>query len=81
MLASNTGTPVIPVAHNAGDYWPRNGFIKYPGTIELVIGPPIDSAGRSATEINALAEQWIESTVASIRARGADGAEPLDARS
>ena len=55
------------MAHNAGDYWPRNGFIKRPGTIELAIGPPIDSTGRSAAEINALAEQWIESTVHDIR--------------
>ena len=69
MLAAKTGTPVVPVAHNAGDYWPRNGFIKRPGTIELAIGPPIDSTGRSASEINALAEQWIESTVQAIRAR------------
>ena len=76
MLAARTGTPVVPVAHNAGDYWPRNGFIKRPGTIELAIGPPIDSTGRSAAEINALAEQWIESTVHAMRAPGGAPAEP-----
>lgn len=60
MLAARTGRPVVPVAHDAGEYWPRRGFIKRPGTIRIVIGPVIDSRGRSAQEINALAEEWIE---------------------
>lgn len=67
MLAKETGYPVLPVAHNAGDFWPRNSLIKRPGTIELVIGPVIESAGRSANDINRLAEEWIESTVEEIR--------------
>ena len=65
-LASETGAQVVPVAHNAGLYWPRNSFIKYPGTITLAIGPPIDSRGKSAAEINQLAEIWIETTAARL---------------
>ncbi len=60
MLASATGYPVVPVAHNAGTYWRRRGFLKYPGEIRVVIGPAIESKGRSAEEINRLAEEWIE---------------------
>ncbi|RJQ46273.1 MAG: 1-acyl-sn-glycerol-3-phosphate acyltransferase [Gammaproteobacteria bacterium] len=60
MLAEKSGYPVLPVAHNAGLLWPRNSFIKYPGTIRVVIGPVIESKGRSAAEINTLAEAWIE---------------------
>jgi len=67
LLAEKTGCPVLPVAHNAGDYWPRHGFIKRPGTIQLAIGPTIDSAGRSAADINRLAETWIEAAVDEIR--------------
>jgi 1-acyl-sn-glycerol-3-phosphate acyltransferase len=67
LLAETTGVPVLPVAHNAGDFWPRNSFIKYPGTIELRIGPVIETTGRSANEINRLAEDWIESAVNDIR--------------
>jgi 1-acyl-sn-glycerol-3-phosphate acyltransferase len=66
MLAAETGRPVIPVAHNAGWFWPRRSFTKRPGLIRMVIGPPISSAGRSAKEITALAELWIESTVAAL---------------
>lgn len=60
ILASRSSFPVVPVAHNAGEYWPRRGFVKRPGIIRLAIGPTIDSHGKSAAEINALAEKWIE---------------------
>ena len=68
LLAVHTGRPVIPVAHNAGDCWPRNSFLKYPGTIRVVIGEPIETAGRTAVEVNRAAEQWIGDTVERIRA-------------
>jgi 1-acyl-sn-glycerol-3-phosphate acyltransferase len=67
LLAEKTGFPVLPVAHNAGDFWPRNSFIKHPGTIQLSFGPAIETTGRSANEINRLAEDWIESAVDDIR--------------
>ena len=59
-LAAASGAPVVPVAHNAGLLWPRNSFLKYPGKVTVRIGPPIESKGRDAEAINALAEQWIE---------------------
>lgn len=59
MLAHKSGYPVIPVAHNAGDFWPRYSFFKYPGVIKVKIGPVIESKGRKAADINAEAESWI----------------------
>jgi 1-acyl-sn-glycerol-3-phosphate acyltransferase len=59
MLAQKSGFPVIPVAHNAGDFWPRYSFFKYPGVIKVKIGPVIESKGRKAADINAEAEAWI----------------------
>ena len=41
LLAIESGRPVIPVAHNAGSYWPRRGWRKRPGTIQMKIGAPI----------------------------------------
>jgi 1-acyl-sn-glycerol-3-phosphate acyltransferase len=67
-LAAATGAPVVPVAHNAGLYWPRNGFLKRPGTVTVRIGPSIDSANRDAETLNALAEQWIEEQQKAIEA-------------
>jgi 1-acyl-sn-glycerol-3-phosphate acyltransferase len=59
LLAEKSGVPVIPVVHNAGDFWPRYSFLKYPGTIRVRIGPCIESQGRKAADINKEAEQWI----------------------
>jgi 1-acyl-sn-glycerol-3-phosphate acyltransferase len=66
MLAHKTGFPVIPVAHNAGDFWPRYSFFKYPGIIKVKIGPMIATEGRKATEINADAENWVTQAVKDI---------------
>lgn len=59
-LAVATGRPVIPVAHNAGEFWRRNAFIMNPGEILVSIGPAIETAGRTAEDVNAEAEAWIE---------------------
>ena len=66
LLAAKSGYPVLPVAHNAGEFWPKRGFLKKPGTIRVVIGKPIASKGRKAAEINAEAEQWINTTRARL---------------
>ncbi|MBV1951326.1 MAG: 1-acyl-sn-glycerol-3-phosphate acyltransferase [Cycloclasticus sp.] len=60
MLAKKSGYPVIPVAHNAGEYWRKNAFIKYPGTIQVRIGEMINSQDLSTRELNEQTEQWIE---------------------
>lgn len=67
LLASRAGCKVVPVAHDAGYYWPRRGLMKKPGTIRVIVGPPIDAAGREPREINEEAQAWIESTIARIR--------------
>jgi 1-acyl-sn-glycerol-3-phosphate acyltransferase len=59
-LAAASGAPVVPVAHNAGLVWPRNAFVKRPGTVTVRIGPPIEPGDRDAKTINHLAEAWIE---------------------
>lgn len=59
-LAVRSKVPVVPVAHNAGLVWPRNAFIKRPGTITVRIGPAIDTAGQDPKTITARAEEWIE---------------------
>jgi len=60
-LAAKTATPVVPVAHNAGELWGRNAFLKRPGTITVSIGTPIETAGLEAEALNHQVEDWIES--------------------
>lgn len=69
LLATETGAPVVPIAHNAGYFWKRRSIVKKPGLIRVVIGPPIDPSGLTAREVNERAQQWIEAKIAEIIAR------------
>ncbi len=60
LLAEKSGAPIVPIAHNAGDFWPRNNIRKKPGTIHLSIGPTIETVGKSASDITMEVENWIE---------------------
>lgn len=60
MLAAAADRLIVPIAHDSGYYWPRRGLIKRPGTIRVVIGPPVTAAGRHPREVNAEAQTWIE---------------------
>lgn len=62
LLAEKSGCPIVPVSHNSGYFWPRNSLIKKPGKIDIVIGPVIQSTGKSASEITREVECWIEET-------------------
>jgi 1-acyl-sn-glycerol-3-phosphate acyltransferase len=70
LLAKEANVPVVPVAHNAGLFWPKHSFAKRPGTIDLVVGPCIDPAGKSARQIMEIAENWIENTSQSLLSTG-----------
>lgn len=65
-LAVRTNTPVIPVAHNAGELWPRRAFIKRAGMVTVSIGPPIDPTGLSADELNTRVRDWIETEMRTL---------------
>jgi len=74
LLATETGAPIVPIAHNSGYFWPRHSILKKPGVIRVVIGPAIDTRGLTAREVNERAQQWIEAKVAEIVA--APGGKP-----
>jgi 1-acyl-sn-glycerol-3-phosphate acyltransferase len=78
LLAIEAGVPLIPVSHNAGYFWPRRSWIKWPGTIDMVIGTPISTSGKTAQQVNEEARTWIESTLESLpgaRQQGKPGPE------
>ena len=66
ILAQQTGYPIVPVAHNAGEFWAKKSFIKRPGTIQVIIGKPVETKGRKAAEINSEVETWMNSAMAEI---------------
>lgn len=65
-LATRSGLPVIPVAHNAGRLWPKNALLKRPGEIVVSIGPAIASAGKKPGALNSEVEAWIEAEMQTL---------------
>ena len=65
-MAEQIGANVLPVAVNSGEYWPRMGFIKWPGKISVRIGPLITPEGKTAIDIMQETETWIENEMAEI---------------
>ncbi|MCP4186743.1 MAG: 1-acyl-sn-glycerol-3-phosphate acyltransferase [Gammaproteobacteria bacterium] len=66
IVSKKTGYAVLPVAHNAGEFWPRHSWIKWPGKIRVVIGEPINPEGKKAEQIIAKVEDWITITCSRI---------------
>jgi 1-acyl-sn-glycerol-3-phosphate acyltransferase len=66
LLATRTGTPILPMAHNAGEYWGRYAFKKHAGRVKVVIGPPIRTEGRDVVSVNNEVQQWIEARMREI---------------
>jgi 1-acyl-sn-glycerol-3-phosphate acyltransferase len=68
LLAQAAGRLLVPIAHDAGHYWPRRGLRKRPGIVRFCIGTPVDPAGRDAREVNQQIQSWIEGKIAELRA-------------
>ena len=60
LLAAKENRLIVPVAHNAGYFWPRRGLLKKRGVIRVIIGPPVDPAGRDPRVVNEEVQAWIE---------------------
>ncbi len=71
-LAKEAGVKILPVAHNAGDLWPRRQLTKKPGLIRICIGPPIDASTQNPKQTNLLVQAWIENKMAEISTAYAD---------
>ena len=65
-LARDAHCPILPVAHNAGDLWPRRGLKKKPGLIRFCIGPPILPSERPPKQTNLIVQDWIETKMHEI---------------
>jgi 1-acyl-sn-glycerol-3-phosphate acyltransferase len=67
LLAIEAKKKIVPVAHNAGDFWPRRGLLKKPGTIRVVFGQPIEPTDGDPRATNETVQAWIEAKVAELR--------------
>jgi 1-acyl-sn-glycerol-3-phosphate acyltransferase len=65
-LAVEAGVPVIPIAVSSGKCWPRQGFTKHPGVVDVSIGAPIASIGREPKALMREVQAWIEAEMRRI---------------
>ncbi|XYK78809.1 MAG: lysophospholipid acyltransferase family protein [Labrenzia sp.] len=77
-LYKNLECPVVPIAHNAGVYWPRASFMVHPGTVIVEILPPI-LPGLEAQELYDTMIEKIETASNRLieEARSADNPSPV----
>jgi len=66
LLAEKSGAPIIPVAHNSGNFWARKQLTKKSGTIQMVIGEAIHTKDKTSEQINQEVYDWINENRASI---------------
>lgn len=66
-MACSQQATVVPVAHNAGEFWGKNSFLRKPGVITMSIGQPIETAGLKPDALNQHVEQWIENEMPLLR--------------
>ena len=66
LLATRAKVPLVPVVHNAGDFWKRRQFAKKPGVITVRIGEPLLPEGLKPRDLNNRAEQWVRETMPKI---------------
>jgi 1-acyl-sn-glycerol-3-phosphate acyltransferase len=60
LLAKQLKVPIVPVAHNAGEFWPKKSFLKYPGEVTVVVGEAIMPENKKTNLVLAQLEKWIE---------------------
>ena len=75
-LAQQAGCKIVPVAHNAGDFWGRRSIVKRPGKIRFCIGPPVDASTQDPKATNLIVQDWIESKMREISVLYDDEQEP-----
>lgn len=75
-IAVSAGVPIVAVAHNAAECWPHKQFLKYPGTITVVLSEPIETAGKDRKTLTEDVKTWIEGEIAKMPPARKDGKRP-----
>ena len=56
-LAIKNNVDLIPIYHDSGLYWKNRKFIKFPGTVKVIIGDPIK--GKDSSEMTTNLVDWM----------------------
>lgn len=75
-IAVSAAVPIIAVAHNAAECWPNKQFLKYPGTITVVLSEPIETEGKDRKALTEEVKSWIEQHISQMPPARNDGQRP-----
>ncbi len=56
-LAIKNNVDLIPIYHDSGLYWKNKKFLKFPGTVKVIIGDPIQ--GKNSSEMTGNLVEWM----------------------
>ncbi len=59
-LAIAANVPILPISHNAGHCWPKHSFLKWPGTIHVVIADAINTKNMDSRHLTEHVKNIIE---------------------
>ena len=63
LMIKSLKLPVLPITHNAGKFWPKHSFIKYPGTIQIFFGEPINLGNKTTDTFKSEIETWMDKKI------------------
>ena len=61
-LAIKNNVDLIPIYHDSGLYWKNKKFLKFPGTVKVIIGDPIK--GKNSSEMTGNLVEWMNTKAA-----------------
>jgi len=70
LLAQEARVDIVAVAHNAGYFWPKDGWTIYPGKIRFVIGKPINPVGQEPRELAEELRSWVDAETEKLTPKG-----------
>ena len=65
-LACKAGVPILPIVQNSGELVPPRSWVKQSGTVTVIIGPPLEVAGRSNNDVHEELVSWMTDHLHSI---------------
>jgi 1-acyl-sn-glycerol-3-phosphate acyltransferase len=60
LLAQAAHVDIVPVAHNSGYFWPKEGWTIRPGKIRFVIGKSVSPVGKDPRELAETLRSWVD---------------------
>ena len=63
IMAKSLKIPIVPITHNAGEYWPKHSYAKYPGTIKILFGEPMRIEEKTSEEFKLEIENWMDQKI------------------